>query len=133
MKIKSQRSKRGSRPRDYLLLPGLLHVLLVLVLVPLGQDPVIATISRAVVLGGAALELALHRGDLPQVVQLSGGGALLAEGGNGVGGGCVRVSLFGALYLQKYVPRCANRDYYALMLWVRCKCKTRSAVQGDTE
>ena len=76
----SQRSKRGSRRTDYLLL-----LLLFGIIVPLGQDPVIAATSRAVVvLRGAALELALHRGDLPEVVQLGGGGALVAgKGGTG--------------------------------------------------
>ena len=80
MKIKSQRSRCGSRPSDhYLLLPLLPHVLLFLIIVvPLGQDPVIA--ATAVVLRGAALELPLHRGDLPEVVQLGGRGGVGRRG-----------------------------------------------------
>ena len=61
----------------------------VLVIVPLSQDPVIAATSRAVVLGGAALELPLHRGDLPEVVQLGGRGGVgrgsLVAGKGGTG------------------------------------------------
>ena len=44
------------------------------------------------------------------------------KGRNGVGRGCVRVSLF------VEIPRCANRDYIALLLRVRCLCKTGLAV-----